>query len=191
MKRFIFITSIVLGSLITSAQTESEIRNHYNEVNQQIKKSLTDGYEGPFYHNQWITNKNGTSWPAVGMYEAVTDFWYTYPPDIIDENENPSSVLLKVTVMNRSTSYRSEEEYLFQNGHLVFFYSRLDEGGDILELSYYFDSKGNSLSEIIRYNEKELVKNDTLLEPYKDVIILPEKIILTGKKLQDMFLVSM
>ena len=50
------------------AQTEADIKKHYQEVNKQITESIEHGYEGSLYNNQWVTNKNSKSWPAVGNY---------------------------------------------------------------------------------------------------------------------------
>ena len=82
MKQLFFLPCFCL-SLLCTAQTEATIRNHYTEVNKQITESIEQGFEGPLYNNQWITNKNGRSWPAVGKYTETTDFWYDDPPDHI------------------------------------------------------------------------------------------------------------
>lgn len=55
--------------LFAADQTETEIRTHYTAVNKQITESIELGFEGPLYQNQWVANKNGRSWPAVGLYQ--------------------------------------------------------------------------------------------------------------------------
>lgn len=186
---------LLLFSLITSlssiAQSENDIRNHYNQVNNQIKESIEKGYEGPLYNNHWVVNKNGRSWPAVGIYEGITDFWYNDTPDHIDEEQKPETILLKVSSTHRSTSYVNSEEYLFQNGKLVFFYSRLDEGGDIWETRYYFNFSGKKFKEIIRFNEKDLTQQEIISDQYKDIITSPEKAIGNSRKYQELFIKSM
>jgi len=87
------------------AQTETEIRNHYTEVNKKITESIEQGFEGPLYNNQWVTNKNGKSWPAVGIYTETTDFWYDDDPDHLPALErNPKNVLLKMNISRKDYS---------------------------------------------------------------------------------------
>ena len=69
MKKSISIV-LICYSFLASAQTETEIRNHYTEINKQITESIEQGFEGPLYNNQWIANKNMKSWPAVGLYSG-------------------------------------------------------------------------------------------------------------------------
>ncbi|HMU44863.1 MAG TPA: hypothetical protein PKC72_00785 [Chitinophagaceae bacterium] len=190
MKISTFLFSLLTPAFL-SAQSENDIRNYYNEVNNQIKESIENGYEGPLFNNHWIVNKNGRSWPAVGIYEGITDFWYNDTPDHIDEGQKLETVLLKVITKQRSTSYVINEEYLFQNGKLVFFYSRLDEGGDIWETRYFFNFSGKEIKEKIRFNEKDLSKKEATSDQYKDIITTPEKAINNGRKFQELFIKSM
>ncbi len=73
MKKVIFFI-LLFTSFAAVAQTETEIRDHYQDVNKRIQASKEHGMEGELYCNEWITNKNAMSWPAVGTYQETTDF---------------------------------------------------------------------------------------------------------------------
>ena len=97
--KMIFLLIALSQAKFIPAQTESDIRKHYTETNQRITESIEHGFEGPLYNNHWVTNKNGRSWPAVGIYTETTDFWYDDPPDHLPASErNPKNVLLKVNI---------------------------------------------------------------------------------------------
>lgn len=78
--RTLFLLLFIITAIKGSAQTESYIREHYTKINSQITESVEQGFEGPLYNNQWINNKNGRSWPAVGNYSDTINFWYDDPP---------------------------------------------------------------------------------------------------------------
>ena len=83
-------------TLLLQAQTETAIRNHYTDINKKITESIEQGFEGPLYNNQWVTNKNGKSWPAVGIYTEITDFWYNDDPNHLPAVErNPKKRIIK------------------------------------------------------------------------------------------------
>ena len=75
-------------SFFATAQTEATIRTHYTEINKQIAESIENGFEGSLYNNQWVTNKNGRSWPAVGLYTETTDFCTSFL-SVSSENVSP------------------------------------------------------------------------------------------------------
>jgi hypothetical protein len=53
MKKILFFI-LLFTSLSSAAQTETEIRDHYNDVNTRIKESIEHGMEGPLYlRNHW------------------------------------------------------------------------------------------------------------------------------------------
>ena len=52
---------LIYFSFNATAQTEADIKKHYQDVNKQIAESIEHGYEGSLYNNQWITNKNSKS----------------------------------------------------------------------------------------------------------------------------------
>lgn len=177
---------------IVAAQTETSIRSHYTDVNKRIAESIEHGFEGPLYNNHWETNKNGKSWPAVGNYTEVTDFWYDDDPNHLPASErNPKNVLLKVTVTRHSSHLQTNEEYLYKDGRLIFFFSGQAEEGNGWETRVYFNTKGIAFKTSVKANDKELTAKDLLTEEYRDFKPNPVTILSDGKKYQDLFVKSM
>ena len=124
----IFILAVIFYSSSLHAQIEADIRKHYTEVNKQIDESIKNGFEGALYNNQWVSNKNGKSWPAVGNYTETTDFWYDDPPDHLPASErNQKNVLIKINLKRKASHLTVNEEYLFKDGKLLFFYDHSGE----------------------------------------------------------------
>lgn len=191
MKKIIFFFLLFI-SFGCAAQTETDIRSHYTEVNKQIEESIEHGYEGSLYNNHWETNKNGKSWPAVGRYTETTDFWYDDDPNHLPATErNPKNVLLKVNVSRNSSHLLTNEEYLYKDGKLLFFFSSMAEEGNTWETRIYFNSKGVMFKSSVKANDKELTAKDLTTEEYKDLKPNPVTVMADGKKYQDLFLKSM
>jgi hypothetical protein len=188
----------ILSALLTvftisvSAQTETSIRKHYNEVNEQIKQSIEQGFEGPLYQNQLVINKNGRSWPAVGNYSDTVNFWYDDPPDHLPAAErNPKNVLLKVTTSRIASGYRVTEEFLFKDSKLVFYFTFEAEEGKQWETRAWFNNKGMLIKSSVKADDKELTVKQLSDAEYKDFKPAPLKILAEAKKYQDLFLKSM
>jgi hypothetical protein len=191
MKR-IFFFSLLFFSFSCVAQTETTIRNHYNEVNKKIAESIEQGYEGSLYNNHWETNKNGKSWPAVGNYTETTDFWYDDDPNHLPATErNPKIVLLKVNITRKASHLMTNEEYLYKDGKLIFYYNNQGEEGNEWETRVYFNSKGIMFKSSVKANGKELTAKDFTTEEYRDFKPNPVTIMTSGKKYQDLFVKSM
>ncbi len=187
----ILLCFFISHALLLHAQTETAIRNHYTDINKKIATSIEQGFEGPLYNNQWITNKNGRSWPAVGNYTETTDFWYDDDPNHLPATErNPKNVLLKVNISRKASSLSTNEEYLYKNGRLIFYYSHEGEEGNEWETRTYFNAKG-MLKSSVKANGKELTAKELATEEFKDFkpnsITIQQK----GKQYQDMFIKSM
>jgi uncharacterized protein YneR len=192
MKKNILLFIWICYSLFSSAQTETEIRNHYQEVNKQITESVEHGFEGPLYSNQWVNNKYGGSWPAVGIYTETTDFWYNDDPNHLPASErNPKTVLLKVNITRKASHLMTNEEYLYKDGKLLFYFNNQGEEGNEWETRVYFNSKGIMLKSSVKANGKELNAKDFTTEEYKDFKSNPTSIMTNGKKYQDLFVKSM
>lgn len=191
MKKFIAL--LLMGqAFLVSAQTETSIRNHYTDINKKIAESIEQGYEGPLYNNQWVANKNGKSWPAVGIYTETTDFWYDDDPNHLPPSErNPKNVLLKVTISRKSSHLMSNEEYLYKDGKLLFYYRHEGEEGNEWETRMYYNTKGLLFKSSVKANGKELTAKDFLAEEYKDFKPNAVRTIADGKKYQDLFVKSM
>lgn len=191
MKKTIFLI-LALAPLLLYAQTESDIRKHYTEVNKQIEESIEQGFEGPLYQNQLVINKNGKSWPAVGYFVDTVNFWYDDDPNHLPASErNPKNVLVKVNISRKASHLITYEEYLYKDGKLLFFYSHEGEEGNERETRVYFNNKGIMFKNSVKANGKPLSAGDFATEEYKDFKPSPVKIMAEGKKYQDLFVKSM
>ncbi len=188
----ILVSFLISWPVLLNAQTETQIRSHYTEVNKKITESIEQGFEGPLYNNQWVSNKNGKSWPAVGVYTETTDFWYDDDPNHLSALErNPKNVLLKVNISRKASHLMTNEEYLYKDGKLLFYYSHEGEEGNEWETRMYFNTKGILIKSSVKANGKELTAKDYLTEEYKD--LKPNAVATTvdGKRYQDLFVKSM
>lgn len=190
MKKITLLT--LLCPLLAMAQPEADIRKHYTDVNKKITESAEQGYEGSLYNNHWITNKNGKSWPAVGNYTETTDFWYDDDPNHLPASErNPKNVLLKINISRTASHLMSNEEYLFKDGKLLFYYLHQGEEGNEWETRVYFNSKGIMFKSIVKENGREITPKDFAAGEYTDFKPKPASILAESKKLQELFVKSM
>ncbi|MEP6675047.1 MAG: hypothetical protein ABJA78_07825 [Ferruginibacter sp.] len=190
MKKYLLILFTCL-SFIAAAQTENDIRKHYQDVNKRIEESKEHGMEGPLYCNEWTSNKNMKSWPALGVYQETTSFWYDDDPNHISSKErDPKVVLLKVIVSRRTASLLTSEEYLYKNGKLVFFFSTEAEEGKQRETRMWFNAKGIFKS-TVKADDKELTAKDLATAEYEDFKPRTAEAIKYGKKYQVLFLKSL
>lgn len=177
--------------LLLPAQTEEQIRAHYQDINRKIKESKEQGYEGPLYCDETVVNRHLRSWPAVGRYEETTQYWYDDDPYHVPAAErNPRTVLQKVEMTRTSSALRTIEEYLFRNGKLVFFYRLEGEEGNSCETRLYFNGKGLFKS-IVKFNDKQLSAADLKKEEYADWKPAPVNVLQTARGYQDIFLKSL
>ena len=173
------------------AQTEADIKKHYQEVNKQIAESIEHGYEGSLYNDQWVTNKNSKSWPAVGNYNETTDLWYDDNPNHLPAAErDPKTVLVKIMVARKDSHLMTSEEYLYKNGKLIFYYSNEGEEGKQWETRIYFNAKGLFKSSV-KIDGKELSAKELSTSEYSDSKPKPASVMRSGKKYQDLFVKHM
>jgi hypothetical protein len=190
MKKIFFFV-LLCPSVYAVAQTENDIRNHYQDVNKRVQESKEHGMEGSLYCNEWVTNKNSMSWPAVGIFQETTDFWYDDDPNHISVQErDPKTVLLKVVITRRSASLVTNEEYLYRNGRLVFYYSNESEEGKQWETRLWFNTKGMFKSNV-KANGRELTAKDLTAPEHSDAKPKPVSILKYGKLYQDLFTKNM
>ncbi|MBL7732915.1 MAG: hypothetical protein JNM88_17210 [Chitinophagaceae bacterium] len=191
MKKFL-IALLTCYVLQAPAQTETTIRQHYTEVNKQIAESVEQGFEGPLYQNQWIINKNGKSWPAVGIYADTVNFWYDDDPGHLPAAErNPKNVLLKINTSRHASALYSQAEFLFKDGRLLFYYLHEGEEGNDWQTRVYFNTKGVAFKTSVKYNDRELTAKELTTTEYKDFKPNPATILAESKKFQDLFLKTM
>ena len=190
MKIFIFFI-LLCPSFAAVAQTENEIRNYYLDVNKRIQSSKEHGMEGELYCNEWVTNKNSMSWPAVGNYQETIDLWYDDDPNHISvEERDPKTVLLKVTVARRASHLITNEEYLYKNGRLIFYYNNEGEEGKQWETRIWFNTKG-MFKNMVKADDRELSPKDLATPEYSDFKPQPANVQRSGKLYQDLFTKNM
>ena len=191
MKKF-FCLCLLLTSLLSIAQTETEIREHYQDVNKQIAASTEQSTEGPLYLNQWVANKNGHSWPALGRFEETTDYWYNDPPDHMNAKErNPANVLVKVNIRRIAYHLQTIEEYLFKDGKLLFYFRQDGEEGKAWETRCWFNNKAVMFKSSVKLDGKELSKAELAKDEYYDTRPNAVTIQKQAKNYQDLFVKSM
>lgn len=183
---------VLCFSILTNAQTETSIVKHYQDINKQVQESKQHGMEGTLYCNEWVTNKNSMSWPAVGIYNETIQFWYNDDPNHISPLErDPKTVLEKVTLTRRAAAdFISNEEYLYMSGKPVFFYSNVTEEGKQWETRMYFNTKGMFKSSV-KIDGKELTAKELVAPEYSDSRPQPLVVLKHGRKYQDLFVKQM
>lgn len=184
---------IILCSFLAGAQTEQTIRALYQNVNNKISESLEHGFEGSLYQNQLVVNKNGKSWPAVGYYADTLNFWYEDDPGHLSAaDRDPKTVLLKVVKSSRiGADVRVIEEYLYNKGTLLFYYSYWGEEANLWETRVYYSGKGIAFKTSVKLNSKELTPKELATPEYRDQQADTKKILANGTNYQQLFLKSM
>jgi len=115
----------------------------------QVKKLYADtaaaielgrkGEGGGLYSNEVQLNSRGLPWRAVGNYSKKIVFWYSDQPEFAAyENKSEASVLAKVEVKTTAAVRSEYEEFLFQDGALVFFFRQSQAGAEPREEERYY-----------------------------------------------------
>ena len=85
----------------------------------------------------------------------------------------------------------TNEEYLYKDGKLLFYYSHEGEEGNEWETRIYYNTKGIMFKSSVKANGKELTAKNFTKEEYEDLKPNPAAIQTSGKKYQDLFVKSM
>ena len=187
----ILITILTCLPVFGFSQSENDIRKYYQDVNKQIQTSIDGGMEGPLYCNEMVLNKNMKSWPALGVYQDSSNFWYDDDPNHLStKDRDPKVVLVKVTVNRRTASLVTTEEYLYKSGRLVFFFSSEGEEGKLRETRIWFYEKGMFKSSV-KADDKELTAKQLSSAEYADFKPRTANIIKYAKNYQGLFLKAM
>ncbi len=135
------------------------IRTLYAETNEKIVKSKLPNEEGwgNLYSNELVINSNNGSWRAVGNYSNKIVFWYTDQPGFQEEqNKSELSVLIKTEINTTASVGQYHEEYLYDDGKLVFYYKTSSYGDEPKQEWRYYFVEGK----LFRYQEnQELIKD--------------------------------
>lgn len=181
--QFLFLV-ILLGSVLQIRAQEGdkrieEIRRLDRQVNEQIAESERVVEGTGLYCNELVVNKGDKSWPAVGIYQTVFKFYYTFG----DREKDPyPNRLLKITVTTKRSARHEYAEYLFNPaGQLIFYFEKDDEGSQA-DRRYYFASE-----RLIRRMRGQRIVDINSREALEAVrVTLSEK-----KKLMEIFLKSL
>lgn len=85
----------------------------------------------------------------------------------------------------------TNEEYLYKDGKLLFYYSHEGEEGNEWETRIYFNNKGIMFKSSVKANGKELTTKDFLTEEFKDFKPNPAAVLISSKNYQELFIKSM
>jgi len=138
-KQFIgsFLLLLLCGALVF-AQTEKQIdaiKQIYKETNEKIAECEENGEYSSTFLSEMVVNKNNGSYPAVGIFNSVFKFYYTYG----NREKNPyPNRLLKIVIETKRAANSEKYEYLFnQNGQLIFYFESKNEAEKIKERRVY------------------------------------------------------
>lgn len=138
-KQFIgsFLLLLLCGALVF-AQTEKQIdaiKQIYKETNEKIAECEENGEYSSTFLSELVVNKNNGSYPAVGIFNSVFKFYYTYG----NREKNPyPNRLLKIVIETKRAANSEKYEYLFnQNGQLIFYFESKNEAEKIKERRVY------------------------------------------------------
>lgn len=160
MKSLAFLIGVLLSPpLLAQADNEliDRIRTYYAAVNSEISDSERSGREGVLYCSKIVINAHNASWRAVGNYKEEIEFWHSDDPAFVQElmDENPLAVLKKVSIRSATAARKTYEEYLFENGKIVFAFIDDKNGEEPLQQRYYFSD-----TELIQYRENTRIISD-------------------------------
>lgn len=122
------ITSIGITLPMNQSGFTDHIQN-IKELYQTSKQTIDDcmnsddpAYECTWYSNTHIVNSMSKPWRAVGNYQKETTFWYDDEPSMAEAQDLSKESVLKFISIDAISTYNQHEEYLFEDGKLVFYY---------------------------------------------------------------------
>ncbi|HMS43172.1 MAG TPA: hypothetical protein PKE69_23285 [Pyrinomonadaceae bacterium] len=109
-----------------------EIKKIYLETNKKVADCQENGEYSSVFLSELTVNKNNGSYPAVGIYNSIFKFYYTYG----DREKNPyPNRLLKIEIETKRSANIEKFEYLFNlKGQLIFYF----EKKEVVEKRLYF-----------------------------------------------------
>jgi len=129
---FILAPATIRASESPPEDTVASIRELYGRTNEAIRQAVANASPESrvLYCNEVILNRYDGPWRAVGNYSRRETYWYSDQPEFARyDGRTGESVLVKVEIRETSAALTVSEEYLFDQGKLVFHYRR-DKAGD-------------------------------------------------------------
>lgn len=157
-----------------AAQTDKRIENIkklYQDTNRKIAESNENGEYSSVYLAELVVNKNNGSYPAVGIFQTIYKFYYTYG----DREKNPyPNRLLKIEIETKRPANIERYEFLFdEKEQLVFYFEAKNEAEKTTEKRIYFQNEAAIKAMI---GEKNMEKSE-VLKMTKSVLAESKKLI--------------
>ncbi len=173
MKKIIlFLALFGAFGLSISAQTEKrieEIKKNYQETGDKIKECEENGEYSSVFLSELVVNKNNGSYPAVGIFQTVFKFYYTYG----DREKNPyPNRLMKIVIETKRSANTEKREFLFnEKEQLIFYYESLEE----VEKRLYFQNE--AVIKFVIADKTQSLKNAETLKSAKFAIAEKKKLV--------------
>ena len=121
----ILILSCFIGIFSQTDKQIEQIRKYYQETSKNIEECEKNGKFSDTFLLEMIVNKNGGSYPAVGIYKTTVNFYYTFG----DREKNPyPNRLMKIMVTTNRSAITENTEFLFdEKGHLIFYFKKKED----------------------------------------------------------------
>jgi hypothetical protein len=161
----VFLAGYVFPVCAQQADSRIErIRRTTTQINDEVAESERVAEGTGVYCNELIVNKGDKSWPAVGIYRTVIDFYYTFG----DREQDPyPNRLLKITVKTKRSDRNEYAEYIFNSAQQLIFYYEKEGENTRSERRYYFAServiRGMEEQRVIRLKDREAVERVSMV----------------------------
>lgn len=138
-----FFLIFLCGMLLqVSAQADERIENIkkiYEQTNRKIAETNENGEYSTVFLAELVINKNNGSYPAVGLFQTVYKFYYTYG----DREKNPyPNRLLKIEIETKRSANIEIYAFLFnEKEQLIFYFDRKSETENVIEKRIYFQNE--------------------------------------------------
>jgi len=132
-----------LGPVPAPDDPIAAIRALYARTNDAIQAARErPGEGGGLYCTEVAVNRLAGMWRAVGNYARTTAFWFSDQPDFVAaEGREGRAALVKAEISTTAAGQTLYEEFLFDEGVVVFYYARAKAGEEaVSEDRCYFDA---------------------------------------------------
>jgi hypothetical protein len=156
---FLFFVLGIMYFAVAAEDPLASIKKFYADTSAAIELGRK-GEGGGLYSTEILINSHNLPWRAVGNYSKKIVFWYSDQPEFAStDNKSETSVLGKVEVKTTAAVRSEYEEFLFQEGGLVFYYQQSRAGKEPQEEARYY-IQNNELLKLLRGNQGAAEKPD-------------------------------
>lgn len=155
-----------------SAQTDKrieEIKKIYQDTNEKVKECEENGEYSSVFLSELVVNKNNGSYPAVGIFNSIFKFYYTYG----NREKNPyPNRLMKIVIETKRSANTEKREYLFnEKEQLIFYFENLGE----VEKRLYFQNE--TVIKFLIGDKTQKLKDAEILKSAKSAIAEKHKLV--------------